>query len=99
MHWTKLISSEVYFLKGRVIQDIYRAPIIYQHSSNCIVSDKQGDDDGIVMGMMYPRGRCILAAFSSIKVMAYSSVVLVLGDRPKSWTFCTTFKYVFLNLG
>ena len=30
--------------------------------------------------------------------MACSSVVLVLGDRPESWTFCTTFKYVFLDL-
>ena len=33
-----------------------------------------------------------------MNIMACSSVILVLGDRPKSWTFCTTFKYVFLDL-
>ena len=56
MHRTKLISSEVHLLKGRVIQDIRQAPIIYQHPSSWIVSDKQGDDDDIVMRMMYPCG-------------------------------------------
>ena len=29
--------------------------------------------------------------------MTCSSVILVLGDRPESWTFCTTFRYVFLD--
>ena len=43
-------------------------------------------------------GWWILAASSFVKVMACSSVVLVFGDRPESWTFCTTFKYVFLDL-
>ena len=31
-------------------------------------------------------------------MMTCSLVVLVLGDRPDSWMFCTTFKYVFLDL-
>ena len=39
-----------------------------------------------------------LSASSSVNVMACSSVVLVLGDHPKSWMFCTTFRYVFLDL-
>ena len=39
-----------------------------------------------------------LSASSSMNVMAYSSVTLILRNRPKSWTFCTTFRYVFLNL-
>ena len=39
-----------------------------------------------------------LLASSSVNVMAYSSVVLVLEDRLESWTFCTTFRYVFLDL-
>ena len=30
--------------------------------------------------------------------MACSSVSLVLGDRLESWMFCTTFRYVFLDL-
>ena len=30
--------------------------------------------------------------------MACSSVVLILGDRLESLTFCTTFRYVFLDL-
>jgi len=30
--------------------------------------------------------------------MACLSISLVLSDRPESWTFCTTFKYVFLDL-
>ena len=36
----------------------------------------------------------------SVNVMACLSMLLVLvfGDRPKSWKFCTTFKYVFLDL-
>ena len=33
-----------------------------------------------------------------MKVIGCSSVDLVLGDRPKSWTLCTTFKYAFLDL-
>ena len=56
MHWMKLISSEVHLLKGKVIQEIRRAPIIYQHPSSWIVSDKQCNNDGIVMRMMYPWG-------------------------------------------
>ena len=38
-----------------------------------------------------------LPASSSTNVIACSSVVLVLSDR--SWTFCTTFRYIFLDLG
>ena len=30
--------------------------------------------------------------------MACSFVTLVLGDRPESWMFCTTFRYIFLDL-
>jgi len=30
--------------------------------------------------------------------MACSSVVLVFGDHPESWTFCITFRYIFLDL-
>ena len=30
--------------------------------------------------------------------MACSSMVFVLEDRPKIWTFCNTFRYVFLDL-
>ena len=30
--------------------------------------------------------------------MAASSVSLILGDRPKSWTFCTTLRYVLFDL-
>ena len=33
-----------------------------------------------------------------MKVIAYSSVVFALGDRPKSWTLCTTLRYAFLDL-
>ena len=44
------------------------------------------------------RGWWILAASSSVNVMAYSSVVLVFCDRPESWMFCTSFRYVFLDL-
>ena len=39
-----------------------------------------------------------LSTSASVNVIACSSMVLVLGDRPESWTFCTTFKYVFLDL-
>ena len=39
-----------------------------------------------------------LSASSSVNVIACSSVVLVLGDRPETWTFCTTFNYIFLDL-
>ena len=35
---------------------------------------------------------------SSSDVMACSFAPLVLGGRLKSWTFCTTFKYVFFDL-
>ena len=43
-------------------------------------------------------GWWILSAFSSVKVIACSSVDLALGDRLESWTLCTTFKYAFLDL-
>ena len=33
-----------------------------------------------------------------MNVMACSSVIHDLGDRPESWTFCTVFRYVFLDL-
>ena len=33
-----------------------------------------------------------------MKVIACSSVVLALGDRPESWTLCTTLRYAFLDL-
>ena len=56
MHWTKLISSEVHLLKGKVIQDICRAPVVYQHPSSWIISNNQGDNDGIVMRVMYSWG-------------------------------------------
>ena len=39
-----------------------------------------------------------LLASSSVNVMAYSSVTFVFGDRLESWTFCITFRYVFLDL-
>ena len=39
-----------------------------------------------------------LSASSFVNVMACLSVFLVLGDCPKSWTFCTTLRYVFLDL-
>ena len=33
-----------------------------------------------------------------MNVMAYSSVILIIGDLPESWMFYTTFRYVFLDL-
>ena len=39
-----------------------------------------------------------LSASSSVNVISCSSVVLVLGDCSESWTFCTNFRYVFLDL-
>ena len=33
-----------------------------------------------------------------MNAMASSSVPLVLGDRPESWMFCTTLRYVFFDL-
>ena len=53
---------------------------------------------GKVMMIASSCGWWILLASSSMNVMACSFVVLVLGDRPESWTFCTTFRYVFLDL-
>ena len=38
------------------------------------------------------------SASSSVNVIACSSVSLILGDHPESCTFCTTFRYVFLDL-
>ena len=43
-------------------------------------------------------GWWILSAPSSVNVIACSSVVLALGDRPESWTLCTTLRYAFLDL-
>ena len=43
-------------------------------------------------------GWWILLASSFVNIIAGSSAPLVLGDRPKSWTFCTTLRYVFLDL-
>ena len=43
-------------------------------------------------------GRWTLSTSLSVNVIACSSVVLVLGDRLESWMFCTTFRYVFLDL-
>ena len=43
-------------------------------------------------------GWWILSVSSSVIVMAGSSVPLVLSDYPESWTFCTTLRYVFLDL-
>ena len=51
-----------------------------------------------VITMASSWGWCILEASSSVKVMACSSGVLVLGDHPECWTFCTTFRYVFFEL-
>ena len=39
-----------------------------------------------------------LSASSYVNVMACLSTTVVLGDRPESWTFCTNFRYVFLDL-
>ena len=33
-----------------------------------------------------------------MKVIACSSVVFALGDRPESWMLCTTLRYAFLDL-
>ena len=92
IHWTKLISSKPYLLKSRIVQDVCLTSIVHQHPSNRIVSDKQSDDDGIVWGWW------TLSTSLPVNVMACSSVVLVLGDCLESWTFCTTFRYVFLDL-
>ena len=43
-------------------------------------------------------GKWTRSASLSVNVMACLFITLVLGDRPKSWTFCTTFRYVFLDL-
>ena len=99
MHWTKLIPSKVHLLKGRVIQDIRRTPIIYQHPSSWIVSDKQGNDDGIVMRMMYSWGILIhesdgLLVRSSrlrrsswkLDVLHYLQVCLSWSGRLTCWT-------------
>ena len=40
----------------------------------------------------------ILPASLSVNIIAGSSTPLVLGDRLDSWTFCTTLRYVFLDL-
>ena len=39
-----------------------------------------------------------LLASLSVNVMAYLFATLYLRDHPKSWTFCTTFRYIFLDL-
>ena len=43
-------------------------------------------------------GWWILPASSSVYVIVGLSAPLVLGDRPDSWTFYTTLRYVFLDL-
>ena len=43
-------------------------------------------------------GWWILLTSSIVNVIASSSTPLVLGDRPDSWTFYTTLRYVFLDL-
>ena len=50
------------------------------------------------MTMASSWGWWILLASSSVNVIACSSVGLVFGDRPESWTFYTTFRYAFLDL-
>ena len=39
-----------------------------------------------------------LSASSSVNVITCSSMVLVFGNHLESWTFCTSFRYVFLDL-
>ena len=51
-----------------------------------------------VMTIASSWGWWILLASSSVKMIACSSVELALGDRPESWTLCTTFKYAFFDL-
>ena len=51
-----------------------------------------------VMTMASSWGWWTLSASSSVNVMACSSMFLILGDRPESWTFYTTLRYVFLDL-
>ena len=48
--------------------------------------------------MASSKGWWTLSASSFVNAMACSSVVLILGDRLESLTFCTTFRYVFLDL-
>ena len=43
-------------------------------------------------------GWWILSASSSLKQIVGSSAPLVFVDRPESWTFCTTLRYVFFDL-
>ena len=50
------------------------------------------------MAIVSSCGWWTLLASSSMNVMAYSSVTLVIKDHSESWTFCTTFRYVFLDL-
>ena len=51
-----------------------------------------------VMTIASSCGWWTLSTSLSLNVMACSSVTLILGDHPESWTFCTTFRYVFLDL-
>ena len=51
-----------------------------------------------VMTIASSWGWWILSASSSVNVIACSSVFLSLVGRSKSWTLCTTFRYVFLDL-
>ena len=43
-------------------------------------------------------GWWILSASSSVKEIVGSSIPHDFGDRPESWTFCTTLRYVFFDL-
>ena len=40
----------------------------------------------------------ILSASSSVNEIVGSSIPFVLRDHPKSWTFCTTLRYIFFDL-
>ena len=51
-----------------------------------------------VMTIASSCGWWTLSASLSVNVMVYSFVTFILGDRPESWTFCITFRYVFLDL-
>ena len=51
-----------------------------------------------VMTIASSCGWWTLSASLPVNVMVYSFVTLILGDRPESWTFCITFRYVFLDL-
>ena len=65
-------------------------------STNTLLVVKSAIGKAMTIASSY--GWWILLASSSMNVMACSFVVLVLGDRLESWMFCTTFRYIFLDL-